>query len=96
MIKLVDGLGQLGTALGKLLEKEENQISDSDVTIYHVWDFLDKSEEVQKKHYEDFIELWNSQQFIEQAPIVIDERESIIETIERYMVCPSRKQTEVL
>lgn len=40
-----------------------------------------------KKHYEQFLELWNKQGFIEQAPIVIDERDTVIETIDRYLVC---------
>ena len=51
MIKLIDGKGQLGTALHNLISKERLNI---DVIIYHTWNFSDKSEEVQKKCYEDF------------------------------------------
>jgi len=54
MIKLIHGRGQLGTALGELLQEKENKFIDLDVIIYHTWNFLDKREEVQKKHYEDF------------------------------------------
>jgi hypothetical protein len=43
-----------------------------------------------KKHYEDFMKLWSDQGFIEQAPIIIQERESVIETIERYLVCENK------
>lgn len=45
-----------------------------------------------KKHYERFLELWDSQKFIEQAPIIIEERDSVIETIDRYIIC----ETEIL
>ena len=45
-----------------------------------------------KRHYEDFLKLWEGQNFIEQAPIVIEERDSLIETIDRYVIC----ETEIL
>ena len=51
---------------------------------------LSNGHTIVKKHYEKFIEIWNQQGFIEQAPIVIDERDTVIETIERYMVCEDK------
>ena len=42
---------------------------------------------VVKKHYDDFLEMWNKEGFIEQAPIVISERDTVIETIEKYTLC---------
>ena len=42
------------------------------------------------KHYEQFMELWNKQGFIEQAPIVIDTRMTYIETIERCIFCEEK------
>lgn len=42
---------------------------------------------VVKAHYEELLEQWKKQDFIEQAPIVIEERMSEIETIERYQIC---------
>lgn len=42
---------------------------------------------VLKKHYDDFLKMWNDQGFIEQAPIVISERMTMIETIEKFNVC---------
>jgi hypothetical protein len=42
------------------------------------------------KHYERFMELWNEQGFIEQAPIVIETRRTIIETIERCIFCENK------
>lgn len=42
---------------------------------------------IAKKHYDEFLELWNKQKFIEQAPIIIEERDTILETIERYLIC---------
>ncbi len=40
-----------------------------------------------KKHYEDFIEEWNSRGFLEQAPIIVNTRYSEIQTICRYQMC---------
>jgi len=54
MIKLIDGKGQLGTALFELLAEDIDEFSNFDVTIYHTWNFLDKREEIQKGYYEDF------------------------------------------
>lgn len=39
-----------------------------------------------KKHYDKLLEMWNKEGFIEQAPIIIKERNSEIETIERYII----------
>lgn len=55
MIQLINGRGQLGTELKKQLETK-NSISDKNATIYHTWNFLDKSEETQKKEFEKFKE----------------------------------------
>jgi hypothetical protein len=46
-----------------------------------------------KKHYEEFMEMWKEEGFIEQAPIVISERETVIEVIERYLVCEDKVLT---
>ncbi len=43
-----------------------------------------------KKHYDKFMELWNEQGFIEQAPIIIEERDSVIESIDRYWICEDK------
>jgi len=45
-----------------------------------------------KKHYEQFMEIYNSKGYIEQAPIIIAERETTIESINRCLFC----ETEVL
>lgn len=52
MIKLINGRGQLGTALEKLI-KNRNPIR-KDVMIYHTWNFLDKSETTQEDCYHKF------------------------------------------
>jgi hypothetical protein len=46
-----------------------------------------------KRHYEEFMEMWKEEGFIEQAPIVISERETVIEVIERYLVCEDKVLT---
>jgi len=48
---------------------------------------LSNGHAILKKHYEEFLKLWGNQGFIEQAPIIIEERDTVIETIDRYMVC---------
>ena len=53
MINLIDGKGQLGFELEKLIKKEN---SKENLFIHHTWNFLDKSEETQKKCYQDFRE----------------------------------------
>ena len=45
---------------------------------------------VVKRHYKKFIELWNSQRFIEQAPVIISERVTTIELIDRYQLCETK------
>lgn len=47
MYKLINGKGQIGSML------KENSLIDA--TIYHTWNFLDKSEETQKECYRTFI-----------------------------------------
>lgn len=43
-----------------------------------------------EKHYKDFLEHWNGSRMIEQAPIPIKERETVIDTIERYWICENK------
>lgn len=43
-----------------------------------------------KKHYEQFEALWNEQGFIEQIPIIIEERNSSIEEIKRVLFCEDK------
>ncbi len=53
MITLINGKGQLGTFLNKLIN--ERKISTrEEVLIYHTWSVDDKSEEIQKSCYEKF------------------------------------------
>jgi hypothetical protein len=42
---------------------------------------------MQKRDYERFIELWEANDVLEQAPIIIEERWTDIEHIERYRLC---------
>ena len=51
---------------------------------------LSNGHTIVKKHYEEFLKLWGNQGFIEQAPIIIEERDTVIETIDRYMVCEDK------
>lgn len=51
---------------------------------------LSNGHSIVKKHYQDLLDMWGAQGFIEQAPIVIEERESVIETIERFIVCEDK------
>jgi uncharacterized protein YegL len=51
MIKLINGKGQLGDALSKLIKEIETK---EDLQIYHTWNFLDKSKETQKNCFEKF------------------------------------------
>jgi hypothetical protein len=48
VIKLINGRGQLGEALKKIIGNE-----NIDAIIYHTWNFQDKSEEVQRKCFKD-------------------------------------------
>jgi len=58
MIRLINGRGQLGTALDKLIkEKDETK---EEIIIYHTWNFLDKSELVQKECYSKFEKFVNN------------------------------------
>ena len=65
MIRLINGRGQVGSALKKLLqeaEAESLETSVQDVAIYHTWNFLDKTEQTQRVCYEKFRE------FVDQNP----------------------------
>ena len=44
---------------------------------------------VTKKHYQDLLEMWEAKGFIEQPPIILEERWSEIEKIVRYRFCES-------
>lgn len=61
MIRLINGRGQLGESLARLIE-ERKLVFPDDVAVYHTWNFLDKSEEVQKACYNAFT------QFVDQHP----------------------------
>ena len=45
---------------------------------------------VTEKHYKELLEEWNQREFIEQAPIVIEERMTFLEDIVRYRFCETR------
>jgi hypothetical protein len=49
MINLLNGRGQLGSYLSKL------DLNSHDVDIYHTWNFIDKSEDVQKNEFEKLL-----------------------------------------
>lgn len=53
MIRLINGRGQLGTELKLQIDQKAISFPEP-VLIYHTWNFLDKSEETQKKEYEKF------------------------------------------
>lgn len=42
---------------------------------------------VAKKHYQDLLDMWESQGFIEQPPVIIKERMSEVEVVDRYRFC---------
>lgn len=51
MIGLINGRGQLGEALSKLVKEKK---SDEDAIIYHTWNVWEKEEEPQRKEFEKF------------------------------------------
>jgi len=51
---LVNGRGQLGTALKNALPSFQNEIEEK-VYVYHTWNIEEKSEEKQKIEYEKFL-----------------------------------------
>jgi len=55
MIELIHGRGQLGTALKDLIKNKKVDLKE-DWFIYHTWNFIDKSENVQREEYEKFKE----------------------------------------
>jgi len=57
MIRLVNGRGQLGSAMRGLICEYETQTPDTTTTrIYHTWNPWDKSKEVQQTEYNTFIQ----------------------------------------
>lgn len=57
MIQLINGKGQLGSALQEIIEKERISPKEK-IYIYHTWNIEDKSEETQKQCYlkfQDFV-----------------------------------------
>jgi len=55
MIKLIHGRGQMGAKLEeRLSQMNELPQINKDVLIYHTWNIDDKSEEIQRKCYDDF------------------------------------------
>ena len=48
---------------------------------------LSNGQVIQKKQYSKILKIWDDMGFIEQPPIIVDERETTIEVIERYIVC---------
>lgn len=51
MIKLIDGLGQLGSLLAKRIK---GLVTTKEILIYHTWNVWDRSEETQRGCYETF------------------------------------------
>lgn len=54
MITLINGRGQLGNSLQRFVENEMS--TSENFFIYHTWNILDKSEELQKKCFDNFRE----------------------------------------
>lgn len=50
---------------------------------------LSNEETMWKEQYEEFIRNWNAQGFTEVPPIIVNKRETIVETIDRYELCES-------
>lgn len=51
---------------------------------------LSSGHTILKDHYEEFLEYWGNSRLIEQAPVPIKERDTVIDTIERYWVCEDK------
>ncbi len=51
---------------------------------------LSNGEIILKKHYDQIIEMWNQAGYIEQPPIIIDERWTTLEAICRYLFCENK------
>lgn len=45
---------------------------------------------IAKKHYEEMRTMWDAHGFIEQPPVIVEERYTEIETIDRFIICESR------
>ena len=52
MIKLVNGRGQIGTAMEEKIHLYD--ISNKDIFVYHTWNIDDKTKQVQKLEYDKF------------------------------------------
>ncbi len=50
---------------------------------------LSNGHSVEKKQYERFVEIWNEQGIIEQPPIILDERWTMVDRIHKYTLCES-------
>ncbi len=61
-----------------LYEKKKKKVKIVKLSTGHV---------VNKKHYEELLEEWHKKEFIEVAPIIIEERDSELESIVRYRFC---------
>jgi hypothetical protein len=53
---------------------------------------LSNGHTILKKHYKQLQEMWEIEKVVEQMPIIIEERDSIIERIDQYVIC----ETQVL
>jgi hypothetical protein len=62
-------------------EKVKKKIKIAKLTNGHV---------INRKHYEELVEMWNMSGMIEQAPQIVEERYTIIDSIDRYRVCESQ------
>lgn len=75
---------------------------NQDTNVVLVCDFYEKNKKkvkivkistghvVTKKHFDDLLEMWEARGFIEQPPIIMEERWSEIEKIVRYRFCETR------
>lgn len=51
---------------------------------------LSNGHTILKKHYENLLEIFRKEEILEQSPIIVSERMSMIETIERYQFCENK------
>ena len=54
MIHLIGGRGQLGSKIKFLIDSKNVQFDD-EIFIYHTWQVIDKSEDIQKLEYDKFV-----------------------------------------
>lgn len=50
---------------------------------------LSTGQSIRKSHYNDLKEIWNKRGMVEQAPVIVEERETTIDTIVHYTFCES-------